>query len=55
MRFLILSDIRANWEALEAVLAHAEGLYDRILCAGDLAWIFAASSQLTFGRRLPEV
>ena len=36
MRFLILSDIHANWEALEAVLAHAEGLYDRILCAGDL-------------------
>ena len=36
MRFLILSDIHANWEALEAVLAHAEGLYERILCAGDL-------------------
>ena len=36
MRFLILSDIHANREALEAVLAHAEGLYDRILCAGDL-------------------
>jgi predicted phosphodiesterase len=36
MRFLILSDIHANWEALEAVLADAEGLYDRVLCAGDL-------------------
>ncbi len=36
MRFLILSDVHANLEALEAVLAHAEGLYDGILCAGDL-------------------
>ena len=36
MRFLILSDVHANWEALEAVLAHAAGLYDRILCTGDL-------------------
>ncbi len=36
MRFLILSDIHANWEALQAVLAHAEGRYDRILCLGDL-------------------
>jgi predicted phosphodiesterase len=36
MRFLILSDIHANWEALQAVLAHAEGRYDQILCLGDL-------------------
>ncbi len=36
MRFLILSDIHANWEALEAVLAHAKGAYDRILCCGDI-------------------
>ncbi len=36
MRFLILSDIHANWEALQAVLAHAEGRYDQILCSGDL-------------------
>lgn len=36
MRFLILSDIHANWEALQAVLAHAEGKYDRILCLGDI-------------------
>ena len=33
---LILSDIHANWEALEAVLADAEGQYDRIVCLGDL-------------------
>lgn len=36
MAYLILSDIHANLEALEAVLKDAEGLYDRILCLGDL-------------------
>ena len=36
MRYLILGDIHANWEALQAVLADAEGSYDRILCTGDL-------------------
>ncbi|MCC7175553.1 MAG: metallophosphoesterase family protein [Bryobacterales bacterium] len=36
MRFLIISDLHANWEALQAVLEDAEGRYDRILCAGDL-------------------
>jgi diadenosine tetraphosphatase ApaH/serine/threonine PP2A family protein phosphatase len=33
---LILSDIHANLEALHAVLAEADGKYDRILCLGDL-------------------
>ncbi|HLY16467.1 MAG TPA: metallophosphoesterase family protein [Bryobacteraceae bacterium] len=36
MRYLILSDIHANWEALEAVAEHARGKYDRVLCCGDL-------------------
>ncbi len=36
MRYLILSDIHANWEALEAVMEDAQGAYDRILCCGDL-------------------
>ncbi|MBI3694302.1 MAG: metallophosphoesterase family protein [Acidobacteria bacterium] len=36
MRYLILSDIHSNWEALEAVLAAARGLYERIICLGDL-------------------
>jgi len=36
MRFLILSDLHANREALEAVLDHAGGLYDRVLFTGDL-------------------
>ena len=36
MRYLILSDLHANWQALEAVLADAEGKYDQIVCCGDL-------------------
>ena len=36
MPYLILSDIHANYEALEAVLEDAQGRYDRILCLGDL-------------------
>jgi len=36
VRYLILSDIHANWEALEAVLARAQSSYDRIVCCGDV-------------------
>lgn len=36
MRYLILSDIHGNWEALEAVLRDAAKDYDEILCCGDL-------------------
>ena len=37
MRYLVLSDIHANLEALEAVLATASpGSYDRVLVLGDL-------------------
>jgi diadenosine tetraphosphatase ApaH/serine/threonine PP2A family protein phosphatase len=36
VRRLILSDIHANLEALEAVLAAAEGRYDDLWCLGDL-------------------
>jgi diadenosine tetraphosphatase ApaH/serine/threonine PP2A family protein phosphatase len=36
VRYLILSDIHANWEALEAVLDQATGQYDKIVCCGDL-------------------
>jgi diadenosine tetraphosphatase ApaH/serine/threonine PP2A family protein phosphatase len=35
MPYLILSDIHANVEALEAVLGDAQGRYERILCLGD--------------------
>ena len=36
MPYLILADIHGNREALEAVLAHASGRYDQIVCLGDL-------------------
>jgi predicted phosphodiesterase len=36
VRYLIVSDLHANWEALDAVARHARGQYDRSLCCGDL-------------------
>ncbi len=36
MRYLVLSDIHANLEALEKCLGMAKGKYDRVLCLGDL-------------------
>ena len=36
MRYLIVADIHANWEALEAVRRETKGEYDRIVCCGDL-------------------
>ena len=36
MRYLILSDLHANWEALDAVIQETAGLYDRAICCGDL-------------------
>ncbi len=36
MRYLVISDIHANWEALEAVLQAAKEQYEQILCCGDL-------------------
>jgi hypothetical protein len=37
MRYLIISDLHSNWEALEAVLKDAKGQYDRAVCCGDIA------------------
>jgi len=37
VRYLVVSDLHSNWEALEAVLKNARGHYDRIVCCGDLA------------------
>jgi len=36
VRYLVVSDIHANWEALDAVLTRAAGRYDAIVCCGDL-------------------
>jgi len=45
--YLILSDIHGNWEALEAVLADAQGRYDRLLCLGDLVGYGADPNAVT--------
>jgi predicted phosphodiesterase len=36
VRHLIISDIHSNLEAIGAVVADAQGAYDRILCCGDI-------------------
>lgn len=36
MRYLILSDLHANWEALQAVLDSSAGQYEQAICLGDL-------------------
>jgi predicted phosphodiesterase len=36
VRYLILSDLHANWEALDAVVREATGRYDQAICCGDL-------------------
>ena len=45
-RYLILSDIHGNHEALEAVLEDARGRYDSILCLGDLVGYGADPNQV---------
>jgi predicted phosphodiesterase len=47
VRYLILSDIHANWEALEAALEHAAGKYDQVLCCGDLVGYGADPNAVT--------
>jgi diadenosine tetraphosphatase ApaH/serine/threonine PP2A family protein phosphatase len=36
VRYLVISDLHSNWEALQAVLEAARGQYERIVCCGDL-------------------
>jgi len=36
MRYLILSDIHSNLEALEAVLGQAQARYEQVVCLGDV-------------------
>jgi diadenosine tetraphosphatase ApaH/serine/threonine PP2A family protein phosphatase len=36
VRYLLASDLHGNQDALEAVLRHARGLYDHVVCCGDL-------------------
>ena len=36
MKVLVISDVHANWTALQAVLQHAAGQFDQVVCCGDL-------------------
>lgn len=36
MRYLIITDLHANLEGLQACLAAAEGRYDTVICCGDI-------------------
>lgn len=36
MRFLIISDLHSNWEAVQAVISKSKGQYDQIVCCGDI-------------------
>jgi len=47
VRYLILSDLHANWHALEAVVRASEGLYDQVLCCGDLVGYGADPNAVT--------
>ncbi len=47
MRYLILSDLHGNLEALTAVLESAVGEYDRTLCLGDLVGYGADPNAVT--------
>lgn len=59
MRYLILSDMHGNWEALRAVLAHCQRKrYDRVLMLGDVVGYGAAPNQVVaalLGVRRPMV
>lgn len=36
MRYLVISDLHSNLEALEAVLSSAQGSFERVVCCGDV-------------------
>jgi predicted phosphodiesterase len=47
VRYLILSDIHGNREALDAVLEHSRGEYEQVLCCGDLVGYGADPNRVT--------
>jgi len=46
VRYLILSDLHANWEALDAVIRETAGQYDKAVCCGDLVGYAADPNQV---------
>lgn len=47
MRWLILSDLHSNLHALEAVIADTAGLYDQVVCLGDIVGYGADPNAVT--------
>jgi predicted phosphodiesterase len=47
VRYLILSDLHANLEALDAVVREAAGRYDQAICCGDLVGYGADPNPVT--------
>ena len=47
MRYLIISDLHANLESLEAVLGDTSGRYDQAICCGDLVGYGADPNAVT--------
>ena len=47
MRYLVLSDLHGNWEALSAVLAATAGRYESVVCCGDLVGYGADPGRVT--------
>ncbi len=43
---MIISDIHSNWDALEAVLTESQGLYDQIVCCGDVVGYCACPAEV---------
>ena len=47
VRYLVISDLHSNWEALQAVVEDAAGMYDQILCCGDIVGYGADPNSVT--------
>ncbi len=47
MKYLVVSDIHGNWEALQAVLDSAAGQYSEVLCCGDVVGYGADPNRVT--------
>jgi predicted phosphodiesterase len=47
VRYLIVSDLHANLEALDAVVREAAGRYDQVICCGDLVGYGADPNPVT--------
>jgi len=47
LRYLIISDLHANWQALDAVIRAVAGKYDQVVCCGDLVGYGADPNPVT--------